>query len=85
MTIWGFAGRSLVRKTVVGVSDEVRFAGNCFITCLSYISYLLEEQVESDIVVGNNLGDLALVTSGKYIVVKERFRFFLLFSSLEPM
>jgi hypothetical protein len=61
-----------VRKTVVGVSEEVRFAGSCFITCLSYIAYLLEEQVESDIVVGNNLGDLALVTSGKYIVVKER-------------
>jgi hypothetical protein len=50
----------------------MRYANSCFITCLSYISFLLKEHIESDIVVGNNFGDLALVTSGKYFVVKER-------------
>jgi len=50
----------------------MRYANSCFITCLSYISFLLENSIESDIIVGNNFGDLALITSGKYIVVKER-------------
>lgn len=39
---------------------------------MSYISYLLGDKIESDIIVGNNFGDLALVACGKYIVVKER-------------
>jgi len=54
------------------VGEEMRYANACFITCLSYISYLLGDQIESDIIVGNNFGELALVACGKYIVVKER-------------
>jgi hypothetical protein len=54
------------------VGEEMKYANACFITCLSYISYLLGDQIESDIIVGNNFGELALVACGKYIVVKER-------------
>ena len=57
---------------MVGVGEEMRYANTCFITCISYISYLLGDQIESDIIVGNNYGELALVACGKYIVVKER-------------
>ncbi|CAD8183513.1 unnamed protein product [Paramecium pentaurelia] len=71
ITIWSLQGRNLIRSQVI-LSDEVKYSNGCFITCLSYISYLLSDKIESDIIVGNNFGDLALVSCGKYIVVKER-------------
>lgn len=72
VTIWSLQGRNLIRSKVIGVGEEPRYSAGCFVTCLSYISYLLGDKVESDIIVGNNFGDLALVACGKYIVVKER-------------
>lgn len=39
---------------------------------MAYISYVLGDQIESDIIAANNAGDLLLVTCGKHIVARER-------------
>ncbi|KAL4497254.1 hypothetical protein ABPG72_011189 [Tetrahymena utriculariae] len=71
ITLWEMSGRNLLRKKVVNVQEETTSTSIC-ITCLSYISYSLGDQIESDIIAGNNVGDLILVACGKYIVAKER-------------
>jgi len=42
------------------------------VTCLAFLSYILGDQIESDIIAANNYGDLILVACGKYIVAKEK-------------
>lgn len=42
------------------------------ISCIAFISYSFGDQIESDIIAGNNNGDLVLVTCGKYIIIKEK-------------
>ncbi|EGR31153.1 hypothetical protein IMG5_116830 [Ichthyophthirius multifiliis] len=71
ITLWEMQGRNLMRKQVVSACEEV-YNQQCCITCIGYISYSLGDQIESDIIAGNNNGDLILVACGKYIIAKEK-------------
>lgn len=39
---------------------------------MTYLLYRVEHTAGSDILVGNNYGDLALITAGRYFPVKEK-------------
>ncbi|EGR29518.1 PH domain protein [Ichthyophthirius multifiliis] len=72
ITVWELNGRNLLRKLVVNASNESVHGANCCITCVDYLSYWLNEKIETDIIAANNYGDLILITCNKYIPVKER-------------
>jgi hypothetical protein len=42
-----------------------------FVTAMSYIYYLPGDKVITDLIIGNNKGDIGLVTCGKYIALKK--------------
>ena len=46
--------------------------GAQYITCICYIYYLLGDTIVTDLIVGNSLGDIGLVTCGKFIVLKKQ-------------
>jgi hypothetical protein len=54
--IWEIEGKSLLIKDSVKVSDAV--GEGVFITCIQYIYYLLGDIVETDLIVGDNRGDV---------------------------
>jgi WD40 repeat protein len=65
--IWTVSGNAIVLKenvyVTVGDKNELPY-----ITCLRYMYYLLQDDVQCDLVVGTNLGSLGLVSHGKYIL-----------------
>ena len=68
--VWGVQGKTIVLKenvhVTIGVKNELPY-----ITCVKYIYYMLQGEVQTDIVVGTNQGDLGLVCKGKYLVARE--------------
>jgi len=66
---WKIEGRSLVRKEWIHVRETQRENDPIF-TCTAYLDYIVGKQVQSDVIVGNNFGDIGLVTNGKYHVIK---------------
>ena len=73
MTVWNISGRNLIRKYNINVAeDESNIRGpNVCVTCVGYVSYYLESKIQCDIIAGNNFGDIALITNGKYIIAYE--------------
>ena len=39
---------------------------------MSYVKYVIGKHLENDIITGNNIGDLGIISCGKYIVAKEK-------------
>lgn len=70
VTFWEISARNLLRKQVININEE--YSTTCCITCVQYISYSLGNTIESDVIAGNNNGDLILVVCGKYIIAKEK-------------
>jgi WD40 repeat protein len=67
--IWGISGKSIILKENVHMMIGDKNELPC-ITCIKYMYYMLQGEVQSDLIVGTNLGDLGLVSKGKYIVTK---------------
>lgn len=65
-------GRNILRKLVVNAASESDYGTNCCITCVDYISYHMNENIDYDIIAGNNFGDLILITCNKYIVARNK-------------
>ena len=67
--IWSVNGNSIILKEnvyiTIGDKNELPY-----ITCIKYMHYMLQGEVQTDIIVGTNLGDLGLISKGKYIVTK---------------
>ena len=45
--------------------------GASYITVMNYIYYLPGDKVITDLIIGNDKGDIGLVTCGKFIVLKK--------------
>ena len=45
--------------------------GSAYITAMNYIYYLPGDKVITDLIIGNEKGDIGLVTCGKYILLKK--------------
>lgn len=58
-------GTLVLGETAIHTKAEV-------ITCLAYISNSYGTVIESDILTGNNHGDIGLFICGKYMTVKEK-------------
>lgn len=43
-----------------------------YITAMSYIYYLPGDKIVTDLIIGNNRGDVGLVTCGRYIILKKQ-------------
>ena len=71
MTVWNINGKNFHRKYNINVAEDSAntHGSNITLTCLAYISYNLQLAVSSDIILGNNYGDIALVSYGKFLVV----------------
>jgi WD40 repeat protein len=52
--------------------DDPRNKQKCILLCMDFISYRLGHSVQSDIVFGNNLGDISTYCSSKYFVLHEQ-------------
>jgi WD40 repeat protein len=67
--IWTVSGNSIILKenvyVTIGDKNELPY-----ITCIRYLYYLLQDEIQCDVVVGTNLGSLGLVSRGKYILTQ---------------
>lgn len=54
----------------MSAASERDYGANCCITCVEYISYYMNDGIDYDIIAGNNIGDLILVTCNKNIVAR---------------
>lgn len=72
ITVWELNGRNILRKLIINAAIESGHGINCCVTCVDYISYHMNENVEFDILGGNNFGDLFLITCNKYIIARKK-------------
>ena len=68
--VWEIDGKSLLIKDSVKVRDT--FGDGVYVTAIGYIYYLLGDIIETDLIVGDNRGDIGLVTCGNYIMLKKQ-------------
>lgn len=52
--------------------NDVKFKQKCILLCMDFISYRMGHSVQSDVVFGNNLGDISTYCSSKYFVLHEQ-------------
>lgn len=67
---WQVKGRSLILKENIEIPKTINNGAN-YLVCMSYIYYLLGDEVITDLVLGNSFGDIGLVTCKKYIIMKK--------------
>ena len=67
---WQVNGRSLELRENIEIPPSINNGSN-YLVCLTYIYYLLGDEVITDLVIGNSYGDIGLVTCEKYIIMKK--------------
>lgn len=70
VSVYTIENRSILLLRIVSV-NLIEKEGLPFITCLVWMPYTNNKVVTSDILVGNNFGDLGVVVQEKYIPVKK--------------
>ncbi len=65
IVLWELQYRSLVRSNIVNVSET-------FLTCACFLMYPVEGQEVIDLLCGTKIGDLGVMTSGRFIILKEK-------------
>lgn len=73
VNVYGPPGGSAPREVLDAKKlDDAKNKQKCILLCMDFISYRLGHSVQSDIVFGNNLGDISTYCSSKFFVVHEQ-------------
>lgn len=51
-----------MRKYVINVAEESMQGANVCVSCIAHMSYKIDNNLECDILAGNNFGELSLIT-----------------------
>lgn len=70
--VYGVPGGGKLDELGKNPSNEGKTSQKCILLCMDFISYRLGHSVQSDIIFGNNLGDISTYCSSKYFVLNEQ-------------
>lgn len=69
--VYGVPGGGKLDELRKNPGNEAKTSQKCILLCMDFISYRLGHSVQSDIIFGNNLGDISTYCSSKYFVLNE--------------
>lgn len=75
ITIWEIIGSSLIKLKMVSsqefiLNEEVKCYELKIFTCVDFLDYVLNNKIETDILIGSTFGDISAITCNKYVVIK---------------
>lgn len=72
LAVWALQGKNLMRKQYINAYVQSKHGKQCSIVCFAYLTYQMNQLLSTNIVGGNNFGDIVLIIEDKYIQAKEK-------------